>query len=68
VFKNVRVSAVALMKMVMHCKKSLAPRAEDDLEAGGYLLGHVDDGVIYVMDAVPCLLDGCSNVHIDLAE
>jgi hypothetical protein len=63
VFKHVRVSAVALMKIVMHARKSLAPRTEDDLEAAGFLLGHAEDNIIYVMDAVPCLLDDCSNVH-----
>jgi COP9 signalosome complex subunit 5 len=67
-FKTVKCSAVALMKMVMHAKASLAPRPEDDLEAGGYLVGHIEDDVIYVMDAVPVLLDSCSNVHCEFGD
>jgi len=65
---TVKCSAVALIKMVMHAKKSLAPKAEDDLEAGGYLLGHVENDIIYVVDAVPVLLDDCSNVMVSLGE
>ena len=65
---TVKCSAVALIKMVMHAKKSLAPKAEDDLEAGGYLLGHVENDIIYVVDAVPVLLDDCSNVHVDMGQ
>lgn len=52
----------------MHVKMSLAPREEDDLEAGGYLIGHVQDDVIWVMDAIPVLLDDCSNVHCDFGD
>ena len=56
------------MKIIMHAKKRIASRAEDDLEAGGYLIGHVAEGIIYVMDAVPVVLDDCSNVHITLGQ
>jgi len=50
-FKKVKISAVALLKMVMHAKTGLRPVEEGgDLEVMGMLQGKIIDGTMVVMD------------------
>ncbi|CAI5950268.1 unnamed protein product [Closterium sp. NIES-64] len=51
-FKNVRISALALLKMVVHA------RSGDTIEVMGIMQGKVVDGTIIVMDAFGKVVDG----------
>ncbi|KAK3245194.1 proteasome regulatory particle subunit RPN11 [Cymbomonas tetramitiformis] len=51
-FKHVRVSALALLKMAMHC------RSGGNIEVMGMMLGKVIDDTFCVMDAFPLPVEG----------
>jgi len=51
-FKNVRISAIALLKMVMHA------RSGGKIEVMGMLMGKIDGPTMIVMDAFPLPVDG----------
>lgn len=51
-FKDIRISALALLKMVMHA------RSGGSLEVMGLLLGKVEDSTMYVMDSFALPVEG----------
>merc|ERR1712025_1119780 len=51
-FKDIKISALALLKMVMHA------RSGGNLEVMGLLLGKVDANVMVVMDAFALPVEG----------
>lgn len=51
-FKKVKISAVALIKMVMHA------RSGGDIEIMGVMQGYPVGETMYVMDAVPLPVEG----------
>ena len=51
-FKRVKVSATALIKMVMHTKSG------GDLEVMGMLQGKVKGDTFYVLDVIPLPVEG----------
>ena len=57
-FKHTKISAVALIKMVMHSKSGLGVRSADDVEVMGALQGYPAGDTMYVMDAVPMPCEG----------
>jgi len=58
-FKLVRISAVALVKMVMHCKSSGNGILNQMTEVMGLMMGRVTpDGTFIVLDAFPLPVEG----------
>eukprot|EP00040_Diaphanoeca_grandis_P039643 m.259674 g.259674 ORF g.259674 m.259674 type:complete len:338 (+) comp38499_c0_seq1:174-1187(+) len=51
-FKNVKMSALALLKMVMHARKG------GNIEVMGLMQGKFEDGTFVVMDAFPLPVEG----------
>ena len=51
-FKNIRISALALLKMVMHA------RSGGNLEVMGLMLGKVDGNTMIVMDSFALPVEG----------
>ena len=55
-FKNVKMSALALLKMVMHARKG------GNIEVMGLMQGKFEDGTFIVMDAFPLPVAGTEYV------
>ena len=56
-FNHVKISAVALIKMVMHAKSGVG-RPNGDVEIMGVLQGYPLGRTMYVMDVVPLPVEG----------
>jgi len=68
-FKNVKISGVALLKMLIHALDGLAKtRAEEDLEVMGLLQGKIEGDPIVVMDCFGVLKGSEVRVNAGVAD